>query len=505
MSMASVKTAVSDQISEYTSEYLCKTLASDFYASDFSQQHFDVLLQELFDTFGEEKTHSRVKIIRTRIQQHFVQRSQNCEVSIVEGKIKVRNIFDNDVKCVDTNKAKIALNLSLKVLLDTKTEYALQEYLLCFPTDKLQDLYAKFENTSINGDAKSLRETVRTGVQENFGLDKKDIVLFLRKNLYIRYFVDMRYNRDDENKRFSGLNPEDLEQLYTDNFPEDFEAILFDMAADIFKDALDFSRIDNFSFKTIYIEVFRTLVDVAMTDYIADIEQENILGLNGYILRRHFDNLLYVCAELLIEKVMARDRKADEFLRFYNGETIIGSGGKNIKKPFVTDENDNIWNYNSIFSIMTQCTQFQTQLKQQIAALEDAQLSLDTAQSLLDKCLVDEKQSSSELSTVKDNLHACTSAKDSLRSLSKPSKEERENLRIKTGEEQTLLSEHDKLYSLRNEFRLKLDNAKVTHKSRQKQLDFAKRTLATMEKKGKELEKQQDSIFRGLAKALIFR
>ena len=505
VSMASVSTAVSDKISQHTSEYLSKTLAPDFYASDFSQQHFDALLNELFDTFGEEKTHSRVKIIRKSIQQHFVDLSQNCEVSIVEGKIKTRNIFHEGVKCVDINKAKIGLNLSLKAFVDTKEEYALQEHLLCYPQDKLQGLYEKFEETSMNGDYASLRNTIRASVQESFELDTKDIVLFLRKSLYVRYFVDMRCIKQDDNRRFTGISPEYLEQLYKDNFPEDFEEILFELAPDIFKDALDFSRIDNFTFKTIYIEVFRTLVDVAMADYIANIEKESVLGLNGYILRLHFDNLLYLCAELLIDKVMSRDRKADEFLRFYNGETIIGNGGKNIKKPFVTDEANNIWNYNSIFSIMTQCSQFESQYKQQEAVLKDAQSSYATSQSVLEQSLAAEKKCSSELSAIKDELHACTSAKDGLRFLPKPSKDEREELRIKTNEERTLLGEHDKLYSLRNELTLKLDNAKITDRSRQKQLDFAKRTLVTLAEKGKELDKQQDSIFAGLAKALIFR
>jgi len=498
-------TSISDGINKLTRKYLLNTLEEDFYASDFSQKHFEVLLNELFTVFGEEKTLARTKTIGTCIANHFKYYAQECEVEIIEGKVKVSNTFQKGINTAEMDKAWIGLNVSLQKLVNDKQGFALQEHLLCFPQDILQSLYKKFLNTSIEDDYKELRNTIRPAVEKNFELDTRDIVLFLRQKLYVRYFVDMRKMSEDENRRFRGVSPELLEGLYKENFPENFSDILLDMAPDVIYDALDFRRIDNLGFKAKYIEVFRALVDVAMSEYTSSLDKENVLALNGYILRLHFDQLLYLCAEILIDMVMKRDRKADEFLRFYNGETIVGSNGKKIKKPFVADAKQNIWNYSSIFSVMTQCSQFDQQYKQEVLALKEAEKNMQEAEKAFEISKADERKGSEELKLLKGELQRCTAEKNRLLSIHKPSKEEASELRKKRHAESALLQKHDKAFSDKGELTLKLENAKIVYRNREKQLDAAQRSLALLEKKGEALYRQQDNIFAALAKAFIFR
>ncbi len=498
-------TTTSDEINKFTRKYLLSTLDADFYASDFSERHFGALLDELFIKFGEESTRSRMKTIGTCIANHFRNFSQECEVSINKGKIKVTKKFQEGITTADMDRASIRLGRSIQGLVQEKELYALQEHLLCFPEDLLETLYQNFSSTSIGNDYKSLRNIIRPSVEQNFDLRSRDIVLFLRKKLYVRYFIDLRTLPKDENRRFLGVSPEHLEILYKENFPADFGEILLEMAPDVIEDTLDFGRIDNFVFKEKYIEVFRTLVDVAMAEYTSSIDKESVMALNGYILRLHFDSLLYLCAEVLIDMVMKRDRKADEFLRFYNGETIVGSNGKKIKKPFVVDVKENIWNYSSIFSVMTQCAQFETLYKQQVLAVKEAESQYKKAEQLLSVSKGNEKKGLEILSLLKDELHACTTEKNNLLNIKKPSKEETHQLREKRHREKHLLAEHDKAFSEKNDLILKRENAKITERNRLKQLEEAKRSLVMTEKKGDELYAQQDRIFSALAKALIFR
>lgn len=498
-------TTTSDEINKFTRKYLLSTLDADFYASDYSARHFEALMDELYTKFGEESTRSRMKTISTCIANHFKNFSQECEVSINEGKVKVAKKFQEGIKTADMDRASVGLVRSMQRFVQEKESYALQEHLLCFPQDLLETLYQKFSSTSIENDYKSLRNIIRPSVEQNFDLHSRDIVLFLRKKLYIRYFVNLRTLPKDENRRFLGVSPEHLEILYKENFPADFGEILLDMATDVIEDALDFGRIDNFTFKAKYIEVFRALVDVAMADYTSSIDKESVMALNGYILRLHFDSLLYLCAEVLIDMVMKRDRKADEFLRFYNGETIVGSNGKKIKKPFVVDEKENIWNYSSIFSVMTQCAQFETSYQQQVAALKEAESQYKKAEQLLTLSKGNEKKGSEVLSLLKDELHRCTTEKNNLLNIKKPSKEEVHQLREKRHKEKHLLAEHDKAFNEKTDLTLKRENAKITERNRLKQMEEAKRSLVMIQKKGEELYAQQDRIFSALAKALIFR
>lgn len=495
----------SDKIDKFATKYLLENLKAEFYAPDFLQTHFDTLLKALYEHFDEERVNPRISVVGTSIQKHFVELSQDCEVTIVKGKIKVKNKLQDGVKTAEEDKAFIGLRSALKELVEQKHEYEVQSHLLNFPEKNLNEIYTNFVSTPLAKDKKKLRELVRTQVEKDFELQTKDIVLFLRKQLYIRYFVDMRCLSNDENRRFLGMAAEELEELYEKSFPENFEDILLDMAPDVISDALDFSRIDNFAFKTKYIEVFRTLIDVAMIEYTKDLDTENTRAMNGYVLRLHFDSLLYLCAQMLVELVMKRDRKADEFLRFYNGETLVNKAGKNIKKPFISDEKGNHWNYSSIFSIMTQSGQYETQHKNQLKLIKEAKEQHEMAESSLVQSKQIHKKDSETLSLLKDELHACSLMKESLNNMKSPSKEDDVKLNYKRQEEKRLLNKHDKAFSQHNESSFKLDNAKVLEKNRLKQLESSKLALVTLEKKGLQLDIQQDNIFSALAKALIFR
>lgn len=496
---------LSEQISELTNQYLQDALEPDLYASDFTQKHFDALLDELSLIYERERVLGRMDTIRTAIQRHFQASGQDCEVSIHDDSITVVNTFKRGVKTDDINRALTGLDIILLGLLDKKADYALQDNLLCFPQEVLTTLYAKFSGTEIEEDYASLRDSIRLAAQEHFDLHTRDIILFLRKKLYVRYFVDVRAMTSSKEKRFLGASAEELEAIYIKHFPDNFEDILFDMAEDVINDALNFSRIDNLEFKAKYIEVFRTLVDVAMVEYTHAIEKEAVMALNGYILRRYFDKLLYLCAEILIDKVMSRDRKADMFLHFYNGETVVGTHGKKINKPFITDEGGNIWNYSSIFSIMTQCMQYESKHDKQLDDVSKLKGTFEKAASFTKKSMQDDQKSHAKLTAVREKLNAATALKDKLLSISSPNKKEIAELKKIRAEEQLLLIEHDACYADQNDLSLKLENAKIAERSRLKQLDVAKKNLSILEKKGEELYRQQDSIFTAIAKALIFR
>jgi len=496
---------MSNQISQFILIYLRKNLDVEFYASDFSQEHLDTLMKELFEHFSKEKTMSRMTTIRTAIQDHFLDFSQECEVSIVDGKIEVKQKLQEGVKSKDEDKAFISMHNSLKKLKEQREEYQLQSYLLSYPQDILEGLYNNFASMSYAQDLTQLRNILRQHLEEEFELQTRDIILFLRKKLYVRYFVDMRVTAKGENRRFEGMDSEALEVVYQKNFPDNFEDILLEMAPDVILDALDFSRIDNFAFKAKYIEVFRTLVDVAMAEYLEGVDEEVVRALNGYILRLHFDTLLYLCAQILIEKVMQRDRKADEFLRFYNGETIINKSGNNIKKPFVEDIKGNRWNYNSIFSIMTQCIQYDVQYTQQVKLLKEMKEQHEKAHNLSETCAHEYKACTEVLSVINSELRVCTQAKELYLKMKNPSKQEKEKLLLQKQAEKRLLEKHDKSFAQKNELGLKLENAKISEKSRLKQFEAGTKSLKALEKKGEDLHDQEDNIFTALAKALTFR
>ena len=497
--------SLTQTLSEFTRQYLLDNLEDDFYASDFSKKHVESLLNVLIEEFGEEKTLSRMSTISTSIYSHFKNFAQECEVIVHGQTIKVVNKLQDGIKHPEVNKAFINLNVALTKLMKEKDNFLLQAHLVCFPQENLSSLNEKFIGTKIADDASTLRSAIRQVVNECFKLCDRDIVLFLRKKLYIRYFVDMRSLVKTDNKRFMGVDPEQLEAIYKDYFPEDFENILLEMAPDVINDTLNFCEIKNLSFKRKYIEVFRTLVDVAMSEYTSSLSEEEVMALNGYVLRLHFDSLLYLCASMLIEKVMQRDRKADMFLRFYNGETVTDNNGKKIKKPFVIDVKENIWNYNSIFSVMTQHAQFKVNYKQQLSSVKEAESHLDKVEKSIASTKSSLQQCTQDISLLQVEISKCTNQKDSLLNKDKLSKEEEAQLRAARHEEKGLLKKYEDTFSQKNTHSLNLENMRITQGHRQKQLKIVNGVLTRMEKKGEELSTQKHNILVALAKALSFR
>jgi hypothetical protein len=496
---------VSERIDEFTRKYLLDTLEPGFYASDFSQERFDVLLNELIAQHGKDKTLTRMDTVRSAIYKHFKASDQECEVNIDGSAIKIVNQLKCGVQTAEMDRALLGLDTSMKRMLAHKEKYLLQENLVCYPQEELSGLYQLFVATELEEDYAAMREKLRISVQESFDLQSRDIVIFLRKNLYVRYFVDLRAKQESQSRRFMGVSADDLAHIYTISFPEDFGEILLEMATEVINDALDFNRIDNLTFKTKYIEVFRALVDVAMADYTDDITADNVMALNGYILRIYFDELLYRCAEILIEKVMQRNKKADKFLHFYNGEVVIGANGKKIKKPFITDTNGNIWNFGSVFSVMTQCVRYEDKHTQQSEAIRTLNDHYQEASSFVTLRKEGDRKCGEALTRIRQQLDACTLVKNNLSSISKPMKEEVAKLLEKKAEEKLLLDKHAKLYSQKNDTALRLENAKITERRRLKQVDMAKKSLRQLERNGEVLLRQKETILKALAKAIAYR
>lgn len=495
---------VSQEIEKLTSAYLSDSLKPGFYASDFSQHHFDAFLDELIAQFGEKETLSRMKTIHSGIYTYFKALGQETDIRISGRDIKVIKKFKPGISSAAVDKAYTKLDVIMDKIIQDEEKYALMDNLWCFPETTLKPLYETFSGTSIADDTDKIRPLIRAAVRHNFELGSKDIILFMRKKMYVRTFVDMRVLKG-ENQRFLGASPEELEEIYEHYFPEDFEKIVLELAPEVFKDALDFSTIDSMTFRSKYINVFRTLVDVAMANYVSELDEQTVMALNGFVLRIHFDALLYQCAEMLVDMVMKRDKNADVFLRFYNGETILDASGKKITKPFIVDVNNNTWNYNSIFSVMKQYEQYLTKHEKQLQLVKEAENFYTHAASEVASLRRKKKESKENTKLTRAEHASAVMSVQRLEAIEKPSKEELSRLRYEKSRERELKKKFDRYLELDAAMTIKLKNLIVAEQNRLKQFNVAKTALANLERRGEDLQLQQTYIMAAIGKALIFR
>lgn len=495
---------VSKEIEKLTIQYLFDSIKPGFYVSDFSQQYFDALLNEIISQFGEKETLDRMKVIQACIHDYFKDQGQEADIRISGRAIKIVKKFKNGIKSVEIDRAYAKLEVHIDELVENEEKYELMDNLWCFPEDALKPLYETFKDTSVTGNIEKIRPFVRTSVRQNFELVNKDIILFMRKKLYVRTFVDVHVSKG-ENQRFLGASAEDLEEIYQKYFPENFEDILLELAPDVFADVLDFSLIDSMTFRSKYINVFRALVDVAMSSYVGRLDKNTVMALNGFVLRIYFDPILQLCATTLIAMVMKRDKNADAFLRFYNGETILDGSGNKIKKPFIVDVNNNTWNYNSIFSIMNQYEQYLKKHSKQLTLVDEAEnfhkhAASETASTKRKKKELIESARQTRAEHASSSLNV-----ERLEAIEKPSKEELSRLRHEKSRERELKKKYDRFFEMEANTSVKLKNLTIAEQNRLKQFKAASLTLENLEKRGADLQLQQKYILAAIGKALTFR
>ena len=495
---------VSQEIEKLTRQYLLDSLSPGFYASDFSQEHFDTFLDELIPQFGEKETLGRMKVINTALYEHFKDFGQETEIKILDRKIKVVKKFNDGITSVDVDKAYTKLDILTGRLLKDEKKYALMDNLWCFSDDALEPLYDNFADTSISANSETIRPLIRASVRHRFELGNKDIILFMRKKLYVRTFVDIRVLKG-ENQRFLGASAEELEDVYKEHFPEDFKQILLELAPDVFDDGLDFSLIDSMTFRSKYINVFRTLVDLAMSSYVGKLEEKTVMALNGFVLRIHFDALIRLCATTLVDMVMMRDKNADTFLRFYNGETILDAAGNKIKKPFIIDANDNTWNYNSIFSIMKQYEQYLSKHEKQTQLLKESEKFHKHAAAEVVSARFKKKELIEEARQTRAQHTSSVMSVKKLENIEKPTKDQLSILRHERSRENELQKKYNHSFEQEASMSAKLKNCMIAEQNRLKQFRTSTQALDNLEKRGAELQLQQKHILAAIGKALIFR
>ena len=497
--------SASDKITQATVNHLNKTLSAPFYVNDYSTEQYLQLVSHLFDLFDEPTISSHTLAIEKGFKLFFQRSNQEIDIKLSVNTIKLSKVLKSSGINLTMDKALFKLNQKLHLLQEEMKSFEVHSYLHEFPTEKVLELHESFKDLEL-----SKSETfsyIREEVSRLLELHKRDIILFLSQKMYIRNFVPPNKKENLSEQRFNGCDPEKLASIYTEKFPDDFSATLLEMVPDLETSSLNFTTLDNATFHNKLADTLRSLLDIAMLPYVEEFDEDTVLALNGYILRIHFHEMLEEMAKILMEKILQRDKQADEFLKYYNGETILNSKGKRVKKPSIVDTNNNTWNFSAIFSILTQ----HKQTEKNLHSHED---TLDEKEALHHKLENDLKAMQSE-HTLKvqelDRLKQSVLQEKMVHNKVKQKCEKSSDKALKSELNAALKSlrkkevECDSANDVVNNLSLKLENLKTEANNRKQHYKKEKKTVQTIEASFNELDKSYDLIKAALAKAITGR
>lgn len=268
--------------------------------------------------------------------------------------VRIRPYESNIDKKKIVEKVLLILDLEKEDILKS----APREDLIAISDSLLIRLHSSIENECPQVDKK---EILKVAVTKSFSLTEKDVVVYLKGKLFIRLFkgavkkakiATSQSSSGGKEKRFNGLPPEELNKLNKEIFPKGVESDLPTLTKIIIGNGIDFSRINNDFYEKNHIQI----IQKSFKDFLSkkvNVEQFVLDGFVNFIFRETFELVHKHLAINLIETFYLQKGTAEDFLKYYSGNTVVADGGK-YKLPMIIDANGGEWKVPVIKTIVKQ-------------------------------------------------------------------------------------------------------------------------------------------------------
>jgi len=384
-------------------------LPPNLYALDMTQDHYQTILKQLKIENDASMFETKKGALKKAFSEYFQKYSnQEIEVEVRPNDFFITKRFD-DPKRPEAFDRLLHRNAVVFInLKEEKNNYLPLPFLLAIPNEFRNDIINGY--LALNESLDTARLYTRVQMQSIFSLQERDIIFFLKGKIYVRYFIPKKKVPSGVDKRFSGESPEIMEELHAKYFPngawEQIESVL----NEILEEKLNFSYIDNATFRQTFIPVFRGMIDIMLLEVLEPDDRDKLEGLTGFVLRQNFDQILLFSAKNLLDYVEKRDKNAELFIKYYNEEVIIDANGNKIQKHAIIDSKQQRWNYSAILSIMMQYKQSKSRISLQKEAIAEAQERLSTVQ----KEIRVEKESQKSIMAIITDIESLLSENDTM-------------------------------------------------------------------------------------------
>jgi len=204
------------------------------------------------------------------------------------------------------------------------------------------------------------KELIKYALRVALDLNDKDIITQLKRKYIIKIFkqgnvLDVEEEvlvTSKKDSNFNGYTAEQIEETYKDIFKKGNANITYflnSVMKHILRNDLSFKTIDNKYYEAKSLRIIHKQISKELMDYI-QLEDDYILGISGYIIRKHFSEIHKIMAIDLIKYVYEKDANANKFLLYYSGKTMLIDNKKYIIPSLVTKEGQQ-WNISSLIGI----------------------------------------------------------------------------------------------------------------------------------------------------------
>ncbi len=352
-----------------------KMFSPALYALDFTHEHYVALLKELDVYENSEQFEEKKGTLKQGMKDYFWKTLQTVELELSPVDFKLSKLFADEKKDEAYDRMLHSNTIKLMDIALNHEQYRLLPFLISIPSEIRDTLMQSFSEMKIPID--QARRDTREQIEKIFRLSERDITLFLRGKISLRFYTPPQKYEDGKDRRFNGQDPEMMEKLYHHYFPQGAWNYITDVLDEVLNEKLNFGVINNLYYRKNFIPVFRCMIEILLVDIISLEDRDYVEGLTGYVLRQNFDQILYHTAENLLVFVENRDKNAQTFIKDYTDDVVVDAHGKRIQKYAIIDTKQQTWNYSSIVSLVMQYKQVKARISAQEEAIVNALARLE--------------------------------------------------------------------------------------------------------------------------------
>jgi len=224
----------------------------------------------------------------------------------------------------------------------------------------LQNFIYDFVEDTLSKD-EDAREFIKGELIDILELKESDIILLKQEHIFIKISNDKA--KDTTEKRFNGIDEDELGDFYAEFFSKKENAIFFKAVVKKFvKKYFIQEKIDNIRYEK---KVFPGIQAIIIEQLEEEFNCTNafIKGFSGYIFRINFNYVFEHIAEFILKEISEANEYMVEFLKYYSLSVVITNGLK-YKVPLMLSDEGLQWNVISMLSIAKIYTRTKSLIKE---------------------------------------------------------------------------------------------------------------------------------------------
>lgn len=266
--------------------------------------------------------------------------------------------------------------------------------------ERLEKMHASLPSIE---DVNARKDMIRSAAKQILALEQRDVIFFVGQELLIKVFTPAKEGDKSAKRYYDSIPPEKLKKFDEFIKKSNMEIRINNELKKKMLNEFDFKRINNFQFGKNFIKILQTMCINVVSGFVKD-DEYIIFGYANYLLRKVFDAAMVQLASSLIEGVLQKNKNAETFVKFYNGDIAFAPNGTKFQKPDIIDEYGQRWNYSTIFQMSMQRVKIIEKIKEAEEAIKKTKEIIEDVDTRMTDALSQIGEKTDELAKMDDEF-----------------------------------------------------------------------------------------------------